>query len=100
MGPDEFATRQELSLVFRLLLAKIQQHAELLSVVTVKLAAKGVITTQEFEDILAQCSHSPRLAAARVHRYPAASSTAMLRCSLRLPLALVFTPRPHASGCS
>lgn len=63
MGPDEFATRQELNLVFRLLLTKIQQHAELMTVLTTKLAVKGVISAEDFQSILA--AESPNAVRAR-----------------------------------
>jgi hypothetical protein len=65
MGPDEFATRQELNLVFRLLLAKIQQHAELMSGLTADLTAKGIISPEEFQAILAQAAESPIAAKAK-----------------------------------
>ena len=47
-----------INLVFRLLLAKIQQHSEILAVVMTELVVKGVFTAGEWQAVLAQSAKS------------------------------------------
>jgi hypothetical protein len=59
MGPDEYATRKELNLVFRYLLARERQNTFLVILLTTKLSANGVITAEEFQSLLAEVEQSP-----------------------------------------
>jgi len=43
MGPDEYATRDELGVVVKMLLAKIQQQAECINALMALLVSQGVI---------------------------------------------------------
>jgi hypothetical protein len=59
MGPDEFATREELGLMVRLLSAKLAQQTEVLADLIDLLRVKGIITTQDMSDASKRLKDSP-----------------------------------------
>ena len=59
MGPDEYPTRDELGVVVRLLLAKVQQQAEALSTLTGLLVSKGVLSQESLLELLERVKASP-----------------------------------------
>jgi hypothetical protein len=59
MGPDEFATRNELRLVFAFMLAKIQQQAESISQLMGTLRANGGLSDSEALDLVHRAATSP-----------------------------------------
>lgn len=65
MGPDEFATREELGLVLKLMLAKIRQQAEMISTLASMVRTSGAITEQQFQDLIAQVAESPNTVRAK-----------------------------------
>jgi len=59
MPQDDQVSREEFELVVRALSLRIQKQAELFSVTTAMLSAKGIITSQQFQEILAVSQRSP-----------------------------------------
>ncbi len=59
MGPDEFATREELGLILKLFLAKIQQQTEARGKLSELLIDKGIITDAELVDLVHRLGQSP-----------------------------------------
>jgi hypothetical protein len=60
MGPDELATREELGLIVKLLLAKIGQQADLMGKLLSVLQDKSVFTNQEVIDLSERLKDSPQ----------------------------------------
>jgi len=58
MGPDEFATREELGHVVKLLFAKFQQQAETIAFLSELLISKGIITDQELVQMVQRLKSS------------------------------------------
>jgi polyhydroxyalkanoate synthesis regulator phasin len=59
MGPDEFATRNELRLVFAFMLAKMQQQAETISDLMNTLSTNGGLSQKEALALVARAATSP-----------------------------------------
>lgn len=59
MGPDEFATREELGLMVRLLFAKISQQTEVIAELQDILQSKGIITKEEVVEMANHLANSP-----------------------------------------
>ena len=58
MGPDEFASRDELALVARFLLAKIMEQAWYASLLTEKLVDSGVISRVQLSALMDEIKSS------------------------------------------
>ena len=76
MGPDEFATREELRLVFDLLLTKLNQQGELVVTLAAMVAQSGSITKEQFDSLISQTEKSSKTvranqARARLDEYQA-----------------------------
>jgi len=59
MGPDEFATREEVGLMVRLLFAKISQQAAIITELEELLLNKEVITKEELAEMSQHLANSP-----------------------------------------
>ncbi len=58
MGPDEFATREELGLIVKFLFAKVQQQAEMISTLAGMAATSGGIRNDQLGALIAQMEQS------------------------------------------
>ncbi len=59
MGPDEFATREELALMLRLVQARIDWSSRSIAELVALLRSKGVLTESEVDDMVSRLSSSP-----------------------------------------
>lgn len=59
MGPDEFATREELGVMLKFVLAKSQQQAELIACLMDLLKSKDIILDQDAKNMAEKLENSP-----------------------------------------
>lgn len=59
MGPDEFATREELGLMLKLVQARIDWSARSTAELVALLRSKGVVTETEVDDMVSRLTGSP-----------------------------------------
>ncbi|MGA2713290.1 MAG: hypothetical protein ABSG41_09290 [Bryobacteraceae bacterium] len=59
MGPDEFATREEVGVIAKFLLAKIQNQTVVFAELIDMLVKKGIVTDQEINQMVEKVAASP-----------------------------------------